>query len=93
MKVEILEWQVNCHHIILQHLYFTNKTRVLANNRKAMPQKYKLLQVADFICTIELLNIKRNSNTLNSSEKKFFYKSQELKKTFIKAINKKHFEN
>ena len=61
--------------------------------RKAMPQKYKLLQVADFICTIELLNIKRNSNTLNSSEKKFFYKSQELKKTFIKAINKKHFEN
>lgn len=61
--------------------------------RKAIPQKYKLLQVADFICTIELLNIKRNSNTLNSSEKKFFYKPQELKKTFIKSINKKYFVN
>ena len=58
---------------------------------KAMPQQYKLLQVADFICTIELLNIKKNSNSLNSSEKKFFYKPQELKKTFIKSINKKHF--
>lgn len=61
--------------------------------RKAIPQKYKLLQVADFICTIELLNIKRNRNTLNSSEKKFFYKPQELKKTFIKSINKKYFVN
>ena len=59
--------------------------------RKAMPQKYKLLQVADFVCTIELLSIKRNNNALNSSEKKFFYKPQELKKTFIKSINKKHF--
>jgi hypothetical protein len=27
--------------------------------RKAEPQKYRLLQAADFICTLELLRIKR----------------------------------
>ena len=61
--------------------------------RKAIPQRYKLLQVADFICTIELLKIKRDKKMLNLSEKKFFYKQQELKKTFIKSIEQKHFNN
>ncbi len=57
--------------------------------RKAEPQKYRLLQAADFICSIELLKIKRNENRLSNSEKKFFYKPQELKKTFIKSVDNK----
>lgn len=57
--------------------------------RKAEQQKYRLLQVADFICSIELLKVKRGENRLSKSEEKFFYKSQELKKTFIKSIDKK----
>ena len=57
--------------------------------RKAEPQKYRLLQAADFICSMELLKIKKNENRLSKSEKQFFYKSQELKKTFFKAIDKK----
>ena len=58
--------------------------------RKAEPQKYRLLQAADFICSMELLKIKKNENRLSKSEKQFFYKPQELKKTFFKAIEKKH---
>ena len=57
--------------------------------RKAEPQKYRLLQAADFICSMELLKIKKNENRLSKSEKQFFYKPQELKKTFFKAIAKK----
>jgi len=57
--------------------------------RKAEPQKYRLLQAADFICSMELLKIKKNENRLSKSEKQFFYKSQELKKTFFKAVDKK----
>lgn len=57
--------------------------------KKAEPQKYKLLQLADFICSIELLKIKQKENRLSKSEKQFFYKPQELKKTFIKSIEKK----
>jgi len=57
--------------------------------RKAEPQKYRLLQAADFICSIELLRIKREENRLSKSETQFFYKPNELKKTFIKGIEKK----
>ena len=57
--------------------------------RKAEPQKYRLLQVADFVCSLELLQIKRNEKRLSKSEEKFFYKPQELKKTFLMSLNKK----
>ena len=42
--------------------------------RKAEPQKYRLLQVADFVCSLELLKIKKDENRLSKSEEKFFYK-------------------
>ncbi len=57
--------------------------------RKAEPQKYRLLQTTEFICPMELLKIKKQENRLSKSEEKFFYKPQELKKTFFKAIDKK----
>ena len=57
--------------------------------RKAEPQKYRLLQAADFICSMELLRIKRDEKRLSKSEECFFYKPQELKKTFLKSIEKK----
>jgi hypothetical protein len=57
--------------------------------RKAEPQKYRLLQAADFICSMELLKIKRDQKRLSRSEEQFFHKPQELKKTFLKSIEKK----
>ena len=57
--------------------------------RKAEPQKYRLLQAADFICSMELLKIKKKENRLSNSEKQFFYKTQELKKSFFKSVDKK----
>ena len=57
--------------------------------RKADPREYKLLQVADFFCSIELLKIKRDEKRLSTGEDNFFYKSNELKKVFIKGIEKK----
>ena len=57
--------------------------------RKATQDKYRLLQLADFICTLELLNIKFKEKQLSKSEKSFFYKPQELKKSFLKLLNKK----
>jgi hypothetical protein len=60
--------------------------------RNASPKQYKLLQVADFVCSLELLNQKRENNQLTKSEIKFFYKPNELKKNFIKSIEKKKFK-
>jgi hypothetical protein len=65
-------------------IHFTN-----VEFRKAEPQKYRLLQAADFICSMELLKIKKDENRLSKSEKQFFYKPQELKKTFFKTVDKK----
>lgn len=61
--------------------------------RRADPRECKLLQVADFFCTIELLKIKREESRLSKSEILFFYKPNELKKTFIKGIEKKKLKN
>ncbi|MBR3554188.1 MAG: DUF3800 domain-containing protein [Clostridia bacterium] len=61
--------------------------------RHASPKQYKLLQVADFICSIELLSLKREYNRLTSSEMKFFYKPNELKKNYIKSVIKKRFKD
>lgn len=65
---------------------------MLLNNvefRKASPGEYRLLQLADFICSIELLSLKQQENRLSKSESSFFYKPQELKKSFIKTIASK----
>ena len=57
--------------------------------RKAEPQKYRLLQVADFVCSMELLKIKREEKRLSKSEEMMFYKQQELKKPFLKSLEEK----
>lgn len=56
---------------------------------KSSPLKYRLLQLADYICTIELLALKLSEKRLSKSETAFFYKPQELKKSFIKSIKSK----
>lgn len=61
--------------------------------KNASPKKYLLLQVADFICSIELLKQKRLNNLLTISEKRFFYKPKELQKNYIKSVEKKKFNN
>ena len=61
--------------------------------RKAEPQRYRLLQAADFICSIELLRIKRDEKRLSQSEKNFFYRPNELRKTFIRAVDRKKINN
>ena len=39
--------------------------------KKVVPSNYKLLQVADFICTIKLIEMKYNGNGMSKSEKSF----------------------
>ena len=65
---------------------------LLLNNvefRKASPSEYRLLQAADYVCSMELLSVKSDEKRLSRSEQAFFYKPQELKKTFIKSVRSK----
>ncbi len=61
--------------------------------RKVLPKDYKLFQAADLICTLELLNIKRESNSLSNSELIFFKSARDLNKNYLKPILKKQFNN
>ena len=57
--------------------------------RKVRPVDYKLFQVADLICTLELLSEKAEINLLSKSEIEFFGSSRDFKKNYLKHIQKK----
>lgn len=60
--------------------------------RKVIPSDYRLFQVADLICTLQLLELKCESHNLSNSEKRFFENEQILKKNYIKPLKKKILE-
>lgn len=60
--------------------------------RKVMPNEYKLFQVADLICTLELLSQKIETRDLTRSESLIFHSKRDLKKDFLKGIRKKAFK-
>ena len=68
---------------------------VLASNfneydiRKVLPKDYKLFQVADLICTLELIKNKVEINNLSKSETLIFHSKKELRKDFIKNYGKR----
>lgn len=70
----------------------TSVFTALFNNvefRKVQPADYKLFQVADLICTIELTKDKADKNSLSHSEIEFFGSARDFKKNIYKQIEKK----
>lgn len=53
--------------------------------------QYKLLQAADMLCTLRLLEIKAKNNSLSKSELCVFHSAKELRKDFLKRIKGKEF--
>lgn len=56
---------------------------------KVQPAEYKLFQVADLICTMELTNDKAERNMLSKSELEFFHSAHDFKKNLYKQLEKK----
>lgn len=61
--------------------------------RRVIPNDYKLFQVADLICTLELLEQKIQDRDLSRSEQLLFHNKRDLKKDFLKGIHKKEFKS
>ena len=57
--------------------------------RKVMPADYRLFQVADVICTIKYLELKKNNKILSKQELNFFSDERTLLKNYIKPVNDK----
>lgn len=60
--------------------------------RKVMPHDYKLFQVADFICTMELIKLKLKNNIFSKSEMTFFGCQRDLKQNYLKVLKKKEWK-
>lgn len=56
--------------------------------RKVSPSDYKLFQVADLICTLELTNEKIPSGTFSNTEREFFHSPREFRKEYWRKIEK-----
>jgi len=52
-------------------------------------ENYRLFQLADFICSMKLIENKIENNELSNSEKIFFNDPRSFKKFFIKSLNRK----
>lgn len=73
---------------ILTSVFSTLYTHV--EFRKVKPVDYKLFQVADLICTMELLTEKADTGSFSASELEFFDNIRGFKKNYLKHIRKKH---
>lgn len=56
--------------------------------RRVMPENYKLFQVADLLCTMELIKLKMEHGLFSSSEEKFFGSLRDLKRNYLKPLSK-----
>lgn len=57
--------------------------------RKVKPADYRLFQVADLVCTMELLAEKAEANSFSKSERDFVYAPRDFKKNQLKHLRKK----
>jgi len=60
--------------------------------RKVIPSDYRLFQIADLVCTLQLLELKCDKHLLSNSEKQFFESDRILKKNYIKPLKQKLLE-
>ena len=57
--------------------------------RKVQPVDYRLFQVADMVCTLELLSDKADAKNFSNSELEFFDNIRDFKKNYLKWILRK----
>jgi hypothetical protein len=57
--------------------------------RRILPSDYKLAQVADLICTIELVALKAERKQMSNSELKFFGNARDFRKEFLRPLRLK----
>ena len=59
--------------------------------RKVLPSEYRLFQVADLICTLELIRLKMINKTMSKHEMAFWGKESDLKKNYLKRVYQKEY--
>ena len=60
--------------------------------KRVVPSEYKLFQVADLLCTMELISLKAESGSLSKSELAFFGNLRDFRKNYMKHLAKKEWK-
>ncbi len=60
--------------------------------RKVFPSDYRLFQVADLLCTLELTRMKMDNKMLSRHELNFWGKESIFRKNYLKEISRKEYE-
>ncbi|MDR1320796.1 MAG: hypothetical protein LBK56_05140 [Gracilibacteraceae bacterium] len=60
--------------------------------RLVKPSDYKLFQLADMLCTLELVAIKFQTKTPSRSELDFFHSARDFKRNYLKEIRRKRLD-
>lgn len=60
--------------------------------RKVMPTDYRLFQVADFICTMKLTELKIENNIMSIQEKRFFGGEDGVMRNYLRDLKRYEFE-
>ena len=72
---------------IISSVFFSRFSNV--EIRKVQPAEYKLFQVADLVCTMEMIHDKETENRMSRSELDFFDGRQSFRKDYYRKIVKK----
>ena len=59
--------------------------------RKVIPADYRLFQVADLFCTLELICLKNQRHIMSKSEEAFFGSMRDMQKNYLKPMYKKRY--
>lgn len=60
--------------------------------RKVIPADYRLFQVADLFCTLELICLKDEKSIMSKSEEAFFGSMRDMRKNYLKQMFKKRYK-
>lgn len=63
-----------------------------AEFRKVIPADYRLFQVADLFCTMELIAIKYEHHIMSKTEEAFFGSMRDMQKNYLKHIKNKKYK-
>lgn len=78
-QIELTKILTSVFHTLFSHVEF----------RKVKPVDYKLFQVADLVCTLELVAQKLACGQMSRSEEEFFGSGRALKKNYLKYLRPK----
>lgn len=60
--------------------------------RRVIPVDYRLFQVADLFCTLELICLKDEKSIMSKSEEAFFGSMRDMRKNYLKPMFKKRYK-